>query len=90
MRLKGEPRLHVKIISPTQTYYDGAALSVTAVNKVGPFDILADHANFFSLLTEGDIVVNTGVSELRFPTTHGIVRASNNNITLFIYLPDEV
>jgi F0F1-type ATP synthase epsilon subunit len=89
MRLKGEPRLRVKVISPTQTYYDGAALSVTAVNKVGPFDILADHANFFSLLTEGDIVVNTGPNELRFPTTHGIVRASNNTITLFIYLPDE-
>jgi F0F1-type ATP synthase epsilon subunit len=89
MKLKGEPRLHVKVISPTQTYYDGVALSVTAINKVGPFDILADHANFFSLLTEGDIVVNTGPNELRFPTTHGIVRASNNNITLFIYLPDE-
>ena len=89
MKLKGEPRLHVKVISPTQTYYDGTAMAVTAVNKVGPFDILADHANFFSLLTEGDIVVNTGPNELRFPTTHGIVRASNNNITLFIYLPDE-
>lgn len=89
MKLKGEPRLHVKIISPAQTYYDGPAMSVSAVNKVGPFDILADHANFFSLLVEGDIVINTGTQTLRFPTTHGIVRAANNQITLFIYLPDE-
>jgi F0F1-type ATP synthase epsilon subunit len=89
MKLKGEPRLRVKIISPAQTYYDGPAMSVSAVNKVGPFDILADHANFFSLLTEGDIVVGTGHQDLRFPVTHGIVKASNNTILLFIYLPDE-
>jgi F0F1-type ATP synthase epsilon subunit len=89
MKLKGEPRLRVKIISPTQTYYDGPAQSVSAINKVGPFDILADHANFFSLLTEGDIIVDTGNQKMNFPTTHGIVRASNNKITLFIYLPDE-
>lgn len=89
MKLKGEPQLKVKIISPAQTYYEGPALSVSAVNKVGPFDILADHANFFSLLSEGDVVVNTGQQTLRFPITHGIVRAAKNSITLFIYLPDE-
>jgi F0F1-type ATP synthase epsilon subunit len=89
MKVTGEPRLKVKVISPTQTYYDGPALSVSAINKVGPFDILAQHANFFSLITQGDIVVNTGSQELRFPVTHGIVKASNNVITLFIYLPGE-
>lgn len=89
MKLKGAPRLKVKVISPAQTYYDGPAMSVSAVNKVGPFDILADHANFFSLLTEGDIVINTGQQDLRFPVTHGIVKATNNAIMLFIYLPDE-
>lgn len=89
MKLKGEPRLHVKVISPTQTYYEGPAQAVSAVNKVGPFDILADHANFFSLLTNGDIVVNTGFQNLTFPMTHGIVRVADNVVTLFVYLPDE-
>lgn len=89
MKLQGEPRLHVKVISPTQVYYDGPALAVSAVNKVGPFDILADHANFFSLLTEGTIVVHVNFQELSFPITHGIVKATNNSVTLFIYLPDE-
>jgi F0F1-type ATP synthase epsilon subunit len=89
MKLDTKAKLHTKIISPAQTYYDGPAVSVSAVNKVGTFDILADHANFFSLLTDGDIVINTGSQTLRFPVTHGIVRASHNNITLFIYLPDE-
>ena len=89
MKITGEPKLHVKVIAPTQTFYDGPALSVSAINKVGPFDILADHTNFFSLITEGDIVVNSGSQELHFPVTHGIVKATNNTITLFIYLPGD-
>lgn len=84
MKLKGEPRLHARVLSPTQTLYDGPALAVSASNKVGPFDILADHANFFSLLTEGNIVVNTGYQSFNFPIQHGIVKVKNNEVTLFI------
>ena len=84
MKLKGEPKLHVRVLSPTQTLYDGPALSVSANNKVGPFDILADHANFFSLLTDGDIAINTGYQTLSLPIQHGIVKVKNNQITLFI------
>lgn len=59
-------------------------MSVSAVNKVGPFDILADHANFFSLLTEGDIIINTGYQTFNFPIQHGIVKVKKNEVTLFI------
>jgi F0F1-type ATP synthase epsilon subunit len=83
------PKMHVKVLSPAQVYYEGAAETVSAINKVGPFDILANHANFFSLLTTGDIVVDTGTQKLHFPIKHGIVKATSNIITIFIYLPDE-
>lgn len=84
MKLKGEPKLRARVLSPTQTLYDGPALSVSAKNRVGPFDILANHANFFSLLTEGDIIVNTGFQSFTFPIQHGIVKVKNNEVTLFI------
>jgi F0F1-type ATP synthase epsilon subunit len=84
MKLQGEPRLHARVLSPTQTLYDGPALSVSANNKVGPFDILADHANFFSLITAGNIVINTGFQSLSFPIQHGIVKVKSNVVTLFI------
>jgi F-type H+-transporting ATPase subunit epsilon len=84
MKLKGEPRLRARVMSPTQTLYDGPALAVSANNRVGPFDILADHANFFSLLTEGSIIVNTGYQSFTFPIQHGIVKVKNNEVTLFI------
>lgn len=94
MKLTGEPKMSVRVLSPTQTLYSGPALSVSANNKVGPFDILADHANFFSLLCEGDIVINTGYQTLSFPIQHGIAKVKNNDVTLFIdiepaYLPKE-
>ena len=83
------PQLHVKVVSPAQIFYEGPADSVSATNKVGPFDILVNHANFFSLLSEGDIVVRVANQDLHFPIKHGIVKVTNNITTLFIYLPDD-
>lgn len=88
MKLTGDAKLHVKVISPTQAFYDGPAMSVSASNKVGPFDILAGHANFFSLLTSGTITVNTGAQNLMFPISRGIVKAHKDTVTLFVYEPN--
>ena len=85
MKLKGDPKLHVSILSPTRTYFDGKAMSVSANNKMGRFDILADHANFFSLLTEGDIVVDMGHdSQFRLAVSQGIIKVTNNTATFFV------
>lgn len=84
MKLGTEPKLQVKVVSPTMTHYDGTALSVSAVNQVGPFDILAGHANFFSLLSSGNITINTGVEQLQIPVNQGLIKVKNNIITLFI------
>ena len=84
--LNGEPKLHVEILSPTQTYYNSLALSVSARNKVGPFDVLDGHANFFSILTKGDVAVNIGMGSriLTFPISGGIMKVTQNKVTLFV------
>lgn len=85
MKATGKPELRVKILSPTGTHFEGRAVSVSAINRVGPFDILANHANFFSLLTAGTIKVRTTEDEtLDFPITHGIAKCNSNNVTLFL------
>lgn len=76
--------LRVKILSPTQTYYDGAAVSVSATNDTGPFDILEDHANFFSLLQPGTVEINTGLRAITLPINQGIIKVHNNTITMFV------
>ncbi len=85
MNIPTEKKIRVRILSPTQTYLDAQALSVSGNNKVGRFDILADHANFFSLLTEGELVVDMGNnSTFKLPVSQGIVKVTNNNVTFFV------
>jgi F0F1-type ATP synthase epsilon subunit len=84
---KGGPapknRFKLKIFSPYQVYYQGEAISLSAQNRTGPFDILAGHINFFSLLTGGTVVVNTGFQRLEFQIARGILRVNHNDVTLF-------
>lgn len=76
-------RFKLKIFSPYQVYYQGEAISVSATNRTGPFDILAGHINFFSLLTGGTVVVNTGFQRLEFEIARGILRVNHDDVTLF-------
>jgi hypothetical protein len=76
-------RLTVKIFSPYQVFYQGSAVSVTANNKTGPFDILFNHSNFFSLLPPGVIKVNTGFETIDIEVNSGILRVAQNTVTLF-------
>jgi F0F1-type ATP synthase epsilon subunit len=76
--------LSVRVLAPTKSIYEGPAVSVTASNKVGQFDILVDHANFFSLLVESQVVVNTGSQNLTFPISEGLIKVKNNQVTLFV------
>ena len=80
---KNAKRFKAKIFSPYQTYYQGDAVSLSAANRTGPFDILPGHINFFSLLTSGTVIVNTGFQQLEFQIGRGILRVSRDNVTLF-------
>ena len=80
---KNVKRFRVKIFSPYQTYYEGEAVSLSANNRTGPFDILAGHINFFSLLTGGTVVLNTGFQRLEFQIGRGIIRVNHDAVTLF-------
>lgn len=77
-------RFDVKVFSPYQTYYRGKAVSLSASNKTGPFDVLYGHANFFSLLTASDVIVQTGFERLSFPINRGVIKVSSNQATIFV------
>lgn len=80
---KNAKRFTVKIFSPFQTYYQGEAISLSAANRTGPFDILPGHINFFSLITSGTVTVNTGFQQLEFEIGRGVVRVDRDDVTLF-------
>jgi F0F1-type ATP synthase epsilon subunit len=75
--------LAVKVFSPFETYYEGQGVSVSALNKTGPFDVLLGHAAFFSILLEGDVVIDTGSEKKAVPIKRGVIRVANNVVTVF-------
>ena len=40
----------LRVITPKQTLFEGDAVSISSVNSQGKFDILAQHANFITLV----------------------------------------
>jgi F-type H+-transporting ATPase subunit epsilon len=81
---KDAPRkLSIKVFSPYETFYQGPAKSLSAANRIGPFDILFGHSNFFTLLSPGYVRINTGYDSITIEINSGILRVKNNQITLF-------
>jgi len=77
--------MRVKIYAPFKVYYDGLANSVTASNKVGPFDVLAQHHNFISLLEPGDVVVRSdGKEDFKMPINRGIMHVKADFVRVFL------
>lgn len=72
--------------SPFHVYYEGVAQSISAINSVGPFDILPGHADFFSMLSPGEVSIETGGgSEPKtFEITNGIMAVRDNEVMLFV------
>jgi len=90
MKLTGGALLQVRILSPTKTYYDGKAVAVSAENAVGPFDILANHANFFSLLVASTVYITTENQRYELAIRQGIIKVKHNEVTLFVDMQETV
>jgi F0F1-type ATP synthase epsilon subunit len=78
-------QLSVIARAPFHVYYEGAAQTVSAANVVGQFDVLPGHADFFSILEPGEVIIDTGDSDpIKFGISNGIVAVRNDEVMLFV------
>lgn len=79
-------KLNVIARAPFHIYYEGPAQVVTATNKVGTFDIMPAHADFFSVLNPGDVIIDTdeNVEPISFKIMNGIITVRDNEVMLFV------
>lgn len=70
--------------APFEVYYEGPAEAVSAKNKVGPFDILPGHADFFSMLLPGEVIIETENDPVSFQINNGIITVRDNEVMLFV------
>ena len=83
--LAKDKTMHVKIYAPFKVYFDDTASSVTALNRVGEFDILPNHHNFISLLEPGPIIVRIPNKEdFKMDVTRGVIHVKADEIKVFL------
>ncbi|MBP7775262.1 MAG: hypothetical protein KA069_01535 [Candidatus Saccharimonas sp.] len=70
--------------APFTVYYEGPASAVSAKNRVGPFDILPGHADFFSMLIPCDVIIETDKEPISFAIQNGIITVRDNDVMLFV------
>ncbi len=74
--------LHVVVISPEKTIYDGEAESVIAPAWDGELGILRGHAPLMALLGEGDVRVRTGGKTEHFHVEGGFLQVVDDVVTV--------
>lgn len=75
----------VKVYAPFKTYFDGLAISVSAINDTGPFDILSRHKNFMCLLKPGELRVrSSGKEDFAMPVNQGVMHVKSDKVTVFL------
>lgn len=78
-------KLHVKVYSPYQVFFDAEAESISAENDTGPFDILAKHHNFMTLVNSCDVVIRIdGEDKKVIRISKGIMHVRGDKVTLFL------
>jgi F0F1-type ATP synthase epsilon subunit len=77
-------KLTVSARGPFNVYYEGEANAVTATNRVGEFDILPGHADFFSVLSPCDVIIETPSDPVSFKIANGIITVRDNEVLLFV------
>ena len=76
--------LHVTILSPRQTLFEGQALALSSKNSSGKFDILPQHANFITLIENQPITVFLPEKKsLNFEFTVAIIYTAQNLVKIY-------
>jgi F0F1-type ATP synthase epsilon subunit len=85
MAFRSSGTMKVKIYAPFQTYFEGPASSLSAVNKTGPFDILPKHKNFMSLLVPCTITVRVpDKPDFNLRISRGVMHVKADQTTVFL------
>jgi F-type H+-transporting ATPase subunit epsilon len=72
--------LHVSVISPEASLFEGDADSVVAPAFDGEVGILTGHAPIMTLLGKGELRIGSGAGARRFSVEGGFLQVVNNQV----------
>lgn len=80
----GKPTMAVKVYAPFKIYFEGDAYSVSAVNGVGPFDILPKHHNFLCMLVPCNLNIQTPQGPQNVKISRALMHVKANRVVVFV------
>lgn len=82
--IKTEDFIIVKIIAPDKLLFEGQVTAISSKNSKGDFDIIPDHTNFITVITEQLIIINLKGEERQFTFSTGIVHFYNGIADIYL------
>lgn len=64
--------------------WEGGATAVSSINSVGPFDVLASHANFISIIKNRIVVTKSDKSKQEFNVDSGVMQVRENKVMVYL------
>ena len=80
----GKPTMAVKIYAPFKVYFEGDAYSLSAVNDVGPFDILPRHHNFLCMLIPCTVRVESSTGVKNIKISRALMQVKADRVVVFV------
>lgn len=76
--------IKIKVYSPYKVYFNDTALSISAENETGPFDVLRGHHNFLTLLSPCELLIKQDDRDQRIKISRGVMHVKKDEVTVFL------
>ncbi len=70
--------------------YRGPVKAVTSLNSKGRFDVLPEHANFISIITNYIIIHKPDGTEQEIKISRGVLKVDGNAVSIYLGVAPEV
>lgn len=80
----GKPTMTARVYAPFKVYFEGEITSLSAVNAVGPFDILPGHHNFLCMLVPCTLGIHTLQGEQKIPISRALMHVKADKVIVFV------
>ena len=75
---------NVLVKSREGVVFQGSVESISSINEKGKFDVLAQHANYISLIEKEITIIDLEGKIKRIPLTNGLIRVRENNVEVYL------
>ena len=78
------PQLHVTIHDEKEKIFDGSVVAVSSFNEKGSFDILYEHTNFITLISDKIVLHTTVDTKKEFAIESGVLECLQTEVTIYL------